>query len=155
LVISLASRGGDAASNAGSPGGTAEKLIQEFNTLVALRHNWDSLWQDVHDIAWPDSGDFTTTRSPGERRTFRVYDPTNVMAIEKGASILESLLTPRTQQWHGLNPSLPELAEDHDAKEYFEELTRILFAMRNRPGSGFYDQKHEGYNPHRGRMDCS
>jgi len=122
-------------------------LIKEWDLLKSQRFNWDSHWQRVHDIVWPDGGEFTRERSPGERRTSnpQLYDMTNVLAIESFAAVMESLLTPRNQIWHRLKPSLPELAEVHEAKEYFEELTRILFAVRNRPGSGFYDQKHEGY----------
>jgi hypothetical protein len=112
--------------------------MQQHDALRAMRSNFDSLWQLVHDICWPDSGDFTIERAPGDIRTQSVYDITAVSALEKFAAVL-------TQRWHKLKPSVPELADDHDAMEYFEELTRILFAMRNRPGSGFADQKHEGY----------
>jgi len=120
-------------------------MIKQLEALQGLRHNWDTQWQDVHDITWPDGGDFTLSRAPGERRTDLIYDQAAALALEKNAAIWELLLTPRTQGWHMLVPTLPELLDDQEAREYFEELTRILFSGRNRPGSGFYDQKHVSY----------
>ena len=67
------------------------------------------------------------------------------MSLERGAAVLETFLTPRTQQWHKLTPSNKDLAKLPRVKEFFEEATDTLFRMRNAPRSRFYSQVHEGW----------
>ena len=67
------------------------------------------------------------------------------MALEKFAAAMESLLTPRANQWHDLKATDEALNDIPEVKEWFEEVTRVLFAIRNSPDANFYSQKHEGY----------
>ena len=97
-------------------GDSLNLLMQQHAHLVGERGNWNNHFQCVHDIVWPDGGDFTTIKSPGIRRQHQVYDATNMLALEKFASVMESLLTPRNQMWHMLKPTLPELAENQSSK---------------------------------------
>lgn len=128
--------------------GDAASLVAQYESLVGRRHNWDNLWQDVKELVWPHGGDFTVTTTPGERRAARQYEMTNALALEKFGAVLESLLTPRQQRFHFLKPSLHELESDREAALYFEKLNNLLFRMRGRPVSGFYDQMHEGWKSH-------
>lgn len=124
---------------------SAGQHIQQFESVEAKRFNWDTIWQDVKDINLPEDKDFLVTRSPGERRSHRQFDMTGSLALEKFSAAMESMLTPRQQRFHILKPSLPELEKDQSVSLYFEELTNLLFKMRNRPQSGFYDQMHESW----------
>ncbi len=124
---------------------SAGQLIQLFQSVEAKRFNWDTIWQDVKDTVWPSDGDFLVTRTPGERRSHRQFDMTNALALEKFSAAMESMLTPRQQRFHLLKPSLTELEKDQSVSLYFEELTNLLFKLRNRPQSGFYDQMHEAW----------
>lgn len=126
----------------------AAQLISQWEALVGQRHNWDSMWQDVKDLVWPHTGDFTTTRTSGDRMTHSQYEMTNALALEKFAAVLESLLTPRQQRFHFLKPSNPDLMKMREVAIYFETLTNLLFQMRSRPVAGFYDQFHECWKSH-------
>lgn len=124
---------------------SAEGLIQRLSQLRGRRHNFDSQWQETKDLLWPDTTDFTQDRSPGSKTNTEIFDMDPAMSLERGAAVLETFLTPRTQQWHKLTPSNKDLAKIPRVKEFFEEATDALFRFRNAPRSRFYSQVHEGW----------
>lgn len=124
---------------------TAEELIARLGHLKARRVNFDNQWQEVKDLVWPDTADFQTQRSPGEKTNTEIYDMTTAIALEQGAAAMETFLTPRTQRWHRLVPSDPKLREDVRVKEWFEAASDVLFTFRNSPRAKFSSQMHEGW----------
>lgn len=122
---------------------TAEDLIARHNLLKARRGNFDSQWQEVKDLVWPDSADFTQQRSPGEKTNTEIYDMTAALALEQGAAALETFLMPRTQRWHRLVPTDAKLRESAAVKEFFEAASDVLFQFRAAPRARFYSQVHE------------
>ena len=123
----------------------ARVLLGRLDSLKARRSNFDTLWQEVKDRAFPDGDDFTKQRAQGEKTTYEVYDSTAVTALERFAAVMESLLTPRQQRWHRLRSTDDELNEQTEVREWFDEVTRILFRVRESPLADFYGQAHEGY----------
>ena len=122
-----------------------QKISARLDQLKSRRANWDSHWQKVEDLIWPNSGGFTTDRSPGERTAQRIFDSTASLDLEKFAAVLEFFLTPRGGKWHKLVPSIPELRKDNDVKRWFDRVNEILFTVRNEAKAAYYSQKHEGY----------
>ena len=123
----------------------AEEAIAEFGKLEARRSNWDSTWDEVADFVLPRYGDFTTTRSPGENRHDRIYDSTAPLALERFAAALESMLTPRAQKWHRLQPSDKDVMDSNAVKEWYEEVNKILWRSRYRPYANYASSQHEVY----------
>lgn len=121
----------------------ASKLIRLQEKLEGDRVNWESHWQEVGDLVLPRQAEFTTSRIPGTKRTQDIFDATAVLDLERFAAAMESMLTPRIQRWHTLTATDPVLNEIPEVREYFDEVTRRLFAARNR--SNFASQKHEEY----------
>lgn len=124
---------------------TLDMLMKFFGHVESKRFNWNSHWQDIKDVTWVTGGDFTRAVTPGEEHAQEIFDPTAALALGKFMAVLESLLTPRNDEWHGLRPSLPELQESKEAKVFFEKLTEILFKWRKYPGSGFSSAMAIGY----------
>ncbi len=124
---------------------TAESLIQRLSMLKGRRHNFETQWQEAKDLLWPDAPDFNRERSPGEKTNLEIFDMDPAMSLERGAAVLETFLTPRTQQWHRLTPSDKDLAQVPAVKEFFEAATDVLFRFRNATRSRFYSQIHEGW----------
>lgn len=120
-------------------------LLRHLAKLKSDRGNWDSHWTELGRVIWPDADDFNEKRSPGEKRANTVYDSTAVIAAERFASTMEAMLTPRAQTWHRLTSSDKRIADDAGAKEWFEEVSEMLFALRAAPKSGFYSQTNVGY----------
>lgn len=124
---------------------SAESLCARLQQLKGRRTNFDTQWQETKDLLWPDSQDYNTTRSPGEKTNLEIFDMDPAMALERGAAVLETFLTPRTQQWHKLAASNEDLMRIPRVKEWFERARDTLFRVRNSPRSRFYSQIHEGW----------
>jgi hypothetical protein len=88
----------------------------------------------------PGSASFTSRMTPGQAQTDKMFDATAALALRKFATILESLLTPRTQTWHRLKPADEMLAKSKAVSEYLEEVNKILFRSRYAPSSNFSGQ---------------
>lgn len=118
-----------------------QKLCQRFEDLKAKRSVWEQHWREVTELALPRyTGTFLnteTSRTDGEKRTSKQYDPTAGLALERFGAVMESMLVPRNSRWHRLRASEPELNRDRDVKLYFERLTDIVFRMRYSPRANF------------------
>lgn len=109
------------------------------------RQNWITWWNEIAYRVMPSAATFEVDVNEGEKRTERQFSGKPVIANERFAAVMDDLLTPRNQEWHGLEPEDPELAEQHDVKVYLERLTKLLFAKRYRPAANFAGQKSQGY----------
>ena len=121
------------------------EILRHFDQLKGMRSTWDTHWQEVKERVWPHGPDFTTQRTPGDKRTEKMLDSTAALALEKFAAVLESIVTPRHQRYQKLTPSDDELKDDPESKKWLELATDWLFKVRAAPRAGFYMQKHEGY----------
>ena len=122
-----------------------QQILQRLETLKGSRTNFDTLWDEVKLITWPDGGDFIDRRSAGEKTTRRVFEMTAPLALEKFAAAMEAFLTSRTSRWHRLVASDEALNKDAGVKEFFEDAADVLFRIRNSPQARFYGQMHEAY----------
>lgn len=124
---------------------TAIQKMQRQSELENERSNWDSHWTEVAERILPRSNNFNQKTSGGEKRTEKIFDSTAVLALDRAASAIDSLLTPDTQQWHSLEPEDEALRENHEVMVYLGEVTKQLFRVRYRPAANFGSQKHECY----------
>lgn len=122
---------------------TGEQLVHQLASMKSRRANFDTQFQEVKDLLWPDGGDFTYQRSPGEKTNLEILDAHAVLYLEMGASVFETLLTPRTQRWHRLVADKPELMKIGRVKDWFEDATDQLFTFRNAHRARFASQIHE------------
>ena len=127
----------------------AKEIIRRYDALKGQRGTWENHWTEIADrvlpryantFQTPDSG---ITR--GQKRTEQMFDATAATALERFAAAMESMLTPRNQQWHTLKASDPKINKDRQVKLYFEEATNILFKYRYSPKAQFSSQQHEVY----------
>ncbi len=125
--------------------GRVNELMNRFRQLEEQRSHWDTHWEHLARLIWPDADDFRNKRQPGEERAKEVFDATAALALEKFAAAMESLLTPRAQKWHKLKATAEPLNEDTQVKDWMDETNKILFRYRNSPRASFYSQKHQGY----------
>jgi hypothetical protein len=124
---------------------TTDELFKRFDRLKRDRGVWESHWQEIAERVLPKSAEFTGEGTPGDKRTAKLYDATAVLALERFASAVEGLLTPRGARWHTLRPTHPALAKDDDVRLYFDQVEDILFQLRYAPTANFASQMHEGY----------
>ena len=123
----------------------ADEMIRQQQDIEATRGDWEHHWQEIAERVFPRASIFNQIESRGTKRTERVFDSTPMLALERFAAVLESMLTPRTQMWHDLSSTNHELNEIRRVKMWFDETRRILFEQRYKTRSNFASQKHEGY----------
>lgn len=105
--------------------------------LKKYRGNWETTWQEVAERCFTDQADFNVTRSKGEQRNQRVFDSTATMAVERSASAITGLITPKSERWHTLTTDDDQLNKSQNVKRYFDDVARILFANRYAAKAGF------------------
>lgn len=126
----------------------AQDILQAFGRLSGDRGTWESHWQEIAERilpAYSNTFQSGSLRTPGEKRTEKIFDSTASVALKRFAAILDSLLTPRNATWHRLLPSDPALAKDRQVKLWFEEATRLLFKYRYAPKANFASQNQQNY----------
>jgi hypothetical protein len=121
------------------------EIFSRFDRMKTERANWESHWEEVAERVLPRSAEFTGERTPGDKRTAKLYDATAVLALERFASAVEGLLTPRGARWHTLRATNPHVNKDDDVRLWFDQVEEILFQMRYTPKANFASQMHEGY----------
>lgn len=124
------------------------RLIQEHGRRSAERANFDTQWREVAERVLPMHSTLFQglgTQTKGEKRNEFVYDSTPVIANERFAAIVDSLLTPRNQTYHAIVTDDPFLQKDRATKLWFEEVTRILFRARYAPVANFASQNQQVY----------
>lgn len=127
---------------------TAKEIIDRQGELESDRATFDAHYTEIAERILPRQSDFQQSGSslnPGQKKTEKIFDATAVLALDRAASAIDSLLTPVTQQWHGLEPEDEDLADDREVRAYLEEVVKILFRVRYRPIANFGSQSHECY----------
>ena len=124
---------------------TGEEIVREQAQLASKRGIWESHWREVAQRVIPRLDEIQERKTPGEKKSEWIFDSTAPLALERFAAIMESLLTPRSQQWHKLRSTNKELNEEAAAKKWFEDSTRALFQRRYSPKANYASQQHETY----------
>lgn len=120
-----------------------EKLIKRFEALKSKRVTWEGHWQELADFILPRKADIVTVRTPGEKRTHRLFDATAIEANELLASALHGMLTSPQAPWFELTLRDRELAADEAVKGWLENVAgRMTTTLNN---SNFQTEIHEVY----------
>lgn len=123
----------------------AKYICQTQSKMESERSNWDWHWNEVAGRVWPSEEQFNQKRSPGVKVMDKVFDSTAPLALPKFASAIDSIVTPSTQIWHGLEAEDEEANSDLETKRFLEAVTKMLFRMRYRPFANFTGQISECY----------
>lgn len=127
----------------------ATRLILDWQYLFGLRGNWASHWTEIAQRIFPMESwlfqNFSQLNQMGDKRNFEVYDSTGVVALQRFGAILDSLLTPRDQFWHGLRATDDNINKDRRVKLWFENTTKKLFHYRYAPNANFASQNQGQY----------
>jgi hypothetical protein len=125
----------------------ASDIMKLHGQMESDRSTFDAHWREVAELVLPRHNDFqqASNRVEGEKRTEKIFDSTAVMALDRAASAIDSLITPSTQMYHRLDPEDDRLSENLDVKKYLDEINKMLFRTRYRPAANFSSQAHECY----------
>lgn len=113
--------------------------LQQFERATSTRATFEGHWSQVAKKIYPEADQFQQSlRTPGDKRRQLVYSSHASRALKKWISWMISLTIPKTSQWQRFKASDPELNKDAGVKAFFEEFTRLVFKVRNRPSADFY-----------------
>ena len=124
----------------------ARDVIDKQSQLSANRATFEAHWSEVAERVLPRQDDFmSSNRQEGEKRTEKIFDSTAVLALDRAASAIDSLVTPNSQMYHRLDPEDEDLMEDREVRIWLDDFNKVLFRMRYRPVANFSSQAHECY----------
>lgn len=123
----------------------ARTLINQYDKLWNDQANFRMLWNTIAQYVMPAWDNFVGFFQEGVIRTTRIFDSTAITDNERFASIMESLLTPRTQMWHDVTPADEALKDDEEVTDYCALVRKRLFAARYRPRANYASQVDECY----------
>lgn len=118
-----------------------ERWQARYETQRAL---FETYWNEVAERVDPAAANFITRdRSPGEKRTEKLFDSTATIALGRGQAAFESMVTPRTQKWHNLKAVDPALSRSQPVRAYLEDVRDLLFSIRYATTANFANQNSE------------
>lgn len=124
----------------------AEYVLQKQSQLENSRTTFDAHWKEVAERILPRQNDFQASQqSEGAKRSEKIFDSTAVLALDRAASAIDSLVTPSSQFYHRLDPEDENLMGDKEVRMWLENLNKAIFRMRYKPTANFASQAHECY----------
>ena len=124
----------------------SEYVLQKQAQLESSRTTFDAHWKEVAERILPRQNDFQTSENTeGAKRSEKIFDSTAVLALDRAASAIDSLVTPSSQFYHRLDPEDEDLMEDLEVRTWLDDLNKAIFRMRYKPQANFASQAHECY----------
>ena len=123
----------------------AAEVLEGYDRLKGARGTWEQHWQEVAERVWPTMAEMTGWRTPGEKRSEKIFDSTAQRALPRFSAAMDSMLTPATQMWHGLRTGIPELDDNVSVQRWCDSIRDILFRQRYAPTANFASQAFECY----------
>ena len=115
-----------------------DQLIQHWGKLKGERAQHERTWQEVADYMRPLRSEFTTTRSPGERRNQRIFDSTALMSADNFAGGIYGMMTNPANRWMALKLQDDELNDYDPVRDWLYEVETRIFHSFGPQVSRFY-----------------
>lgn len=122
---------------------SADDLIRTYHDLKGKRGNWETHWEEIAERILPRQIGFVGERTDGEKKTQKVFDSKPMVALERFAAVMDSMLTPRQSRWHNLRTTDESLNRDFAVQDWFYQVNNILYAARYSPKANFAGQNSE------------
>lgn len=120
-----------------------QELCRVFENLKGSRGTWESHWEEIAERILPRQMGFTGQRTDGEKRTQKVFDSKPMIALERFAAVMDSMLTPRQSRWHNLRTTDDNLNSVFEVQDWFYRVNNILYDARYSPRANFSGQNSE------------
>ena len=127
---------------------STQEICARFQERVSNRATFTNYWRDIAEYVLPNESWFYQNKgaiTKGTQKNLKIYDNTAEESLTKFSSMMESLLTPHGQKWHGLAFVEDKYNEDLEGKKWLEGITNTLFRMRYNANSGFQHQMETAY----------
>ncbi len=122
-------------------------ILREFGQYQIRRSTFAAQWEEVAQLILPTSRNtfyYQNYNVPGAKKTQQQVDATGALALHRFCAIADSLVTPRSMQWHGLQTD-DYVMKDRATRIWFENTTRMLFRMRYDENANFAAQNYNNW----------
>ena len=123
----------------------ANTLIRYYEGLWSKQANFRMMWQTTAQFVLPAWDNFIGEWSEGLNRNYRIFASRPLIALNRFAAAMESLLTPRQSLWAKLKAKDPKINRIPAVKRWFDEVNGKLFQARYHPQANFAGQMDECY----------
>lgn len=120
-----------------------DECLRVYQNLKGSRGVWEQHWEEIAERILPRQIGFIGERTPGEKRTQKVFDSKPEIALERFSAIMDSMLTPRQSKWHNLRTTNEDLNRDFEVQGWFYQVNQILYDARYTPSANFAGQNFE------------
>ena len=112
--------------------------------LLQARRLHDYLWQELADYLLPSAASISLYRTPGERRTQRLYDSTGLTAAAELAATIYGTMTNPATNWMSLEFESDEL-QDGEGALWLEQVGHLLLSdyARSNAYQIFHEADHQ------------
>lgn len=128
-----------------------EDLLARYQTLKTARSSVEAQWRmnaayclPREYLSWTTEGGPVTSQRTAMTTRY-AYDGTGVKSVPRYGSVLNRMLTPEGQKYHLLVASDKNLMKRYAVRQFFDELTNLLFEMRHAPRANFKQAQGEVY----------
>lgn len=125
-----------------------QDCMQEFQQLTTWRNVFAGQWEEAARLIYPEHRNTFFYGSfiwPGQKKTEDQVDSTGMLALHRFSAIVDSLLTPANDMWHGLEADNPDVMKQRNVRLWFTEVTKRLFRLRNNPNANFRGQNNANW----------
>jgi hypothetical protein len=122
-------------------------IMREFGQYQIRRSTFAGQWEEVAQLILPTSRNtfyYQNYNTPGQKMTQQQVDATGALALHRFCAIADSLVTPRNEQWHGLQGD-DYVMKDRATRLWFENTTDLLFRMRYASNANFAAQNYNNW----------
>lgn len=123
----------------------ADGLIKRQEALAADRSTLEGQWQEIAELTRAMRADFNVVRTPGEKRTRKIFDGTPGQAADNLAAGLWGMITNSANEWFALKHPIEELNEDESVKLWLGEAGSRMRSAFAANGMRFYAKALEFY----------
>jgi hypothetical protein len=126
---------------------TVHEIEKIFAELTSWRNIFAAQWEEAAILLVPDFRNtffYGSYNWPGMKKTQQQVDATGGLALKQFCAIADSLVTPKNRKWHGLR-SDRYVMKDRETREWFDQVTDILFDYRYRPVANFHAQNYSNW----------
>lgn len=122
-----------------------QALLADQTAMEKDRPTWEANWQEICEFMDPQQADFYGTKTPGQKRSQKIFDSTAPVALERFAAIMESILTPQPSVWHRLKPQEGAAEPGSPFARWLDQVNQLLYDYRYSPAANFSSQQHQNY----------
>jgi hypothetical protein len=122
-----------------------EELCVVHKHLKGNSGNWETHWEEIAERILPRQIGFLGDRPDGEKKTQKIFDSKPMLALDRFAAVMDSMLTPRQQKWHNLRTTDEALNRDFEVQNWFYQVNNILYQARYSPKANFAGQNYERF----------